>query len=235
MSAGQAGQRREDQSHAEPEREGNQVKTRTVVLGAIVASTVALTAPAHAGQLVVENPGFELTQLNDGAFLPGAPDGWTVTKGVGVYNPTKSQFLTEAPEGFNTGYSNGGFLSQQLADELAANTSYALYVEVGNRLDVTFADYVVQLWAGSTLLAEQIVPVPAPGFFQTTVVTYDALAGDPALGERLEIRFRGRWPCWAWGPWRGVGAADKRPCPAVRERPRALLSRALGFCLGYVP
>jgi hypothetical protein len=53
-------------------------------------------------------------------------------------------------------YSNGGSISQTLSSSLAANTLYTLTVAVGNRLD-TFINnlattYIIQLYAGNTLL-----------------------------------------------------------------------------------
>lgn len=158
------------------------------VWGAVAVSALGLGAAAHAEELLIHNSGFETDVLADGGFMWGVTD-WTVMGSAGVFNPTVAQFLLEAPEGQNTGFSNSGLLSQVLGDYLAEGTAYTLLVEIGNRMDTAgFPGYAVQLWAGDSLLAEDVSMFAAEGVFDTSIVEFDAYAGDPRLGLPLEIR-----------------------------------------------
>ncbi len=95
-----------------------------------------------------------------------------------------------APDGENVAYANlpGNHVNQTLAAVLEADLSYVLEVEVGNRLDIPFVGYRVQLRAGGVVLAEDnSSQSPAPGEFVASIVTYTAISTDPQLGEALEI------------------------------------------------
>lgn len=160
-----------------------------------VLSAVGIAACSQAADIFIENFGFETDVLANGAYIIGAPTGWTSDGGIaGWFNPEVTQFAFEAPEGQNTAFSNGGTLSQVLDVVLTANTSYTLRIDVGNRFDLSFAPYTVQLWAGGILLAEEFSLIPGFGLFETSVVTYDALPGDLKLGLSLEIRFGSESP-----------------------------------------
>ncbi len=159
-------------------------------LSAGILSVLGITAYAQAGDIFIENSGFEADWLANGGYFHGAPTGWTSTGGIsGGFNPLSTHFALEAPQGRNTAFSNGGYLFQVLDDVLTANTSYTLLLDVGNRFDVDFAAYTVQLWAGGNLLAEETGLTPGLGSFEMSVVTFDALPGDLNLGLSLEIRF----------------------------------------------
>ena len=166
------------------------------VRGYLLAATLVLAGPhsnlALADLLTVVNPSFEAQILSDGGFSVGSPTGWTATNFTGIFNPATAHFPGEAPDGFNTAFSNGGDISQTLNSAVTENTAYTLLVEVGNRLDLPFPLYRVQLLADGVLLAEDNNSLsPGNGEFLTSTVEFEALAGNPSLGGTLEIRLRG--------------------------------------------
>jgi len=160
------------------------------LLSAVIVSVIGLPGHVQAESLFIENAGFEHEQMPDGNYFIGAASGWTVTEGLGgVFNPTAYHFIDEAPEGLNTAWSHGAVFSQVLDDVLTVNTSYALSIEIGDRLDMNLGDYFVELWAGDSKLASAIPVLPESGGFSTVIVTYQALVGDPDAGSALMIRF----------------------------------------------
>jgi hypothetical protein len=160
-------------------------KTRIIQSSAVVALLAGLAGQAGATSIPITNPGFESPVLVNGAFTQTPPTGWS---GGGAFNPTTANFPGEAPEGQNTGYSNGSAISQTLSIVLAANTTYALTVLVGDRLDTAFPGYHVQLLAGSTILSECATCVtPLNGSFALVTVTYTTGASDPLIGQALSI------------------------------------------------
>ena len=162
---------------------------RMLVCGVIAASVAGVAGNANAGSIFVENASFEALELADGASLRSAPEGWTLIEGAfGTFNPLAISF-PGVPDGENTAYSNGGTIAQVLAAVLEANTVYTLEVELGNRPETPFPGFAVQLWAGNSLLAEDVSSFEPPGQgFTTSVVTYVALPGDTVAGQSLEIR-----------------------------------------------
>jgi len=166
------------------------MKVKRYLLGAMVAPVIGLTAHVEAESLYIENPGFEDEWMPDGNYFIGAPKGWEATGGLGgVFNPTGHHFLNQAPAGRNIAWSHGAALSQVLDDVLTVNTSYALSIEVGARLDIGISNYFVELWAGDSLLATATPVLPESGRFTTVNVAYDALLDDPDAGSALMIRF----------------------------------------------
>ena len=94
----------------------------------------------------------------------------------GTFNPLAISFPS-VPDGENTAYSNGGTIAQVLASVLEANTIYRLEVQLGNRPETPFPGFAVQLWAGNSLLAEDVSSFEPPGQgFTTSLVTYVAHA-----------------------------------------------------------
>jgi hypothetical protein len=75
-----------------------------------------------------------------------------------------------------------------LPTALQNDTTYELRVEVGSRLDGYFpTGYRVALFAGSTLLSSESSLNPAPGDFDTSLVTYASGALNPLAGQALRI------------------------------------------------
>jgi len=101
--------------------------------------------------------------------------------------PSERFAAWSVPEGFNVAYSNQGTISQVLSATLASNTLYTLRVNVGKRLDLAFPTYVIQLWAGNTLLAQDNSSLnPASGQFLLSTPTYQSPASGP-VGQNLKI------------------------------------------------
>ncbi len=160
------------------------------LLSAVVATVIGLPGHVQAESIFIENAGFEQEQMLDGYYFTGSPSGWTVTGDLGgVFNPTSFHFLSEAPEGQNTAWSHNAAFSQVLDDVLTVNTSYALSIDIGDRLDMNLGAYFVELWAGDSKLASAIPVLPESGGFSTVIVTYEALVGDLNAGSALMIRF----------------------------------------------
>jgi hypothetical protein len=147
------------------------------------------------------------------------PAGWTVYdptgvlgrdySDVGVLNPTGTTLYPGgAPQGSNVALvflwpqSSSDFnqpvgLQQTLSATLQASTQYSLSVQVGNIAAATgapydlagFPGYRVQLFAGSTLLAEDNNTLSlTDGTFGLSTVNFVTGASHIALGENLTIR-----------------------------------------------
>jgi hypothetical protein len=156
---------------------------------------LVLAPAAPAAFIPIANAGFENPALANNAFTTTVAPGWTQGAGVGatgVHNPPAIHYLGEAPEGSNVAYTNfTRAIFQTLSATLQAGSTYTLTVLVGDRLDVGFAGYAVELLAGSTVVASDTNGfVPANGAFQLSTVTYTAGAGDPFAGQVLGIRLR---------------------------------------------
>lgn len=178
-------------------------------------SIFGIVGAANGGpvSIAIDNAGFEEFGLADGRFtrtyfsnnpnLIVTPDpipGWTLppaprteaNSNAGTFNPTTGRYPAGAPEGQNVAYvaSASATVSQVLSAVLEGNTTYTLQVEVGDRADLGFPGYSVQLLAGGNLLAEgdNIDLSPADGTFATLVITFTAAGNDPNLGQSLEIR-----------------------------------------------
>ena len=162
---------------------------RMLVCGVVAASAAGVAGHANAESIFVENASFEAITLTDGTFVSTTPDGWTLIEGkFGTLNPLAISFPS-VPDGENTAFSNGGTMAQALAAVLQANTVYTLEVEIGNRPETPFPGFAVQLWAGDSLLAEDVNSFEPPGQgFTTSLVNYVALAEDAMAGQSLEIR-----------------------------------------------
>ncbi len=128
---------------------------------------------------------------------------------VGVLNPTGTSLYTGgAPQGSKVAlvflwpqssadYNQPVGLQQTLSATLQSSTLYTLTVQVGNIASdgngsyslVGFPGYSVQLYAGSTLLAQDNNTLaPADGTFALSTVSFTTGASHAALGEALTIR-----------------------------------------------
>ncbi len=183
----------------------------------LLLSVCFLVNYASATPITIINAGFEDPTLNEGDWTwfedPPVP-GWTTynfnVNGPGIWNPTSSDYASEAPEGSNVAFidaSNGslpstgfGGISQVLTTTFNTNTIYTLDVEVGNTNwylnDVyqvgynNFPGYRVELYAGDTLLArDDSTLTPEEGIFLSSSISFAALSGyDNLIGQALEIR-----------------------------------------------
>ena len=155
------------------------MKTQTILVVVSVLMFCA-TQPALATVIFVENPDFEDT--------PSA-NGWTISGTAGTYSPNTAAFADQAPQGANVAYADIGSLSQGTYEFLEEGTVYSLIVEVGDRANVGFVSYAVNLYAepGHTLLVSVSVPPPPNGGFVTAVANYDVQSGDPLINKALKI------------------------------------------------
>jgi hypothetical protein len=129
----------------------------------VMAALFALSATAGAGQILIDNPGFENPKLVDDDWNYSMDDqGWGYFDNDGYqgsWNVSTTDFPGEAPEGQNVGWAEdewwmlGGF-AQVLTDPdatLKAGWTYTLTVEVGWGFTTDFfGGYNVQLLAGGT-------------------------------------------------------------------------------------
>jgi len=150
----------------------------------------------------IANHGFEDYLRNDNSHVASIP-GWTLLGGIGAgtWNPGNSNYDgatdtypdldTTIPEGRNVAYSNGDTIAQVLGEGLTPGLRYVLQVEVGDRKDVAFPGYAVELLAGGVVVASESSLVP-DGSFLTSTIDFTADPTDPALsglfGLPLEIR-----------------------------------------------
>jgi hypothetical protein len=138
-----------------------------------------------------ENPGLAVKQV-------GVPFGWAVMGQADAWNAVPGAFLS-IPDGSQVAYSNGGTLTRTIPTTLANDTSYDLSVDAGRRMDcpvcLTSFNPVIQLYAGSTLLATATGNTPDPGTWSTWTLNYTSGAADVNAGQFLSIVL-------------GVGAAD---------------------------
>ncbi|MCC7199280.1 MAG: multicopper oxidase domain-containing protein [Gammaproteobacteria bacterium] len=127
--------------------------------------------------------------INDavrGNYTAGTAAGWTAATSAGVFRPIG---VITPTQGAQVGYSNGGMLSQVLSESVAANTVYTLSVDVGDRSDIGFPGYTVGLYAGGTLLAENVgMASSVTSGWATSTLTYATGATPPA--GALEIRLK---------------------------------------------
>lgn len=153
----------------------------TMATVAALAFPLLIGSQSQADMIPVGNPSFEVL---------GAAWTFDINNETGTFVPSAALYPGGIPDGLWVGYSNGGTISQVLTAGLSLGT-YTLLVDIGNRPDLPFGGYDVELLAGGTLLAHNDTLSPAPGTFLTSTITYIASAGDPLLGQSLEIRLIG--------------------------------------------
>jgi hypothetical protein len=156
---------------------------------------VSLAGPADSALLTVINPSFENPVLGDGSWNTTAPTGWNLSGAGGVVNFRDAfyylRYDVPEPDGNQLAWIRNGNMTQTLADNLAANTEYALTVYIGNRKDNLYIDhYEIQLLAGGVMIASSGVnPVmPDRGTYAPYTLTYTAGPGDAQLGQSLGIK-----------------------------------------------
>jgi hypothetical protein len=163
----------------------------TTAMMALFGAAVLSATP-----VVVTNFGFEADVLADNAFTTNTfASGWTCSGGsCGAFNPTTASFTPDNPlaapaQGVNFAYSNGGVISQSVGINVASQGIYTLTVAVGNRLDNAFPGYLVELVAGSTVVATDNTGVtPLKGQFLNSIISYTAPVSGPTIGQALSIR-----------------------------------------------
>lgn len=166
---------------------------RFVVRGLMILLMLVAVGQARADSITIKNHGFEAVvgkSLDDGDYNYSVK-GWEIdTKdgNVGTFNPMSAYITGEASQGQNTAWSNGGMIYQVLDATLEENMLYTLEVDVGDRKNLGFPGYFVELWAGSTLLAKDDNSLLPDDGFLTSTLTFTSNSGTIGLGKSLEIR-----------------------------------------------
>jgi hypothetical protein len=151
------------------------------------------SAPAVANPILITNSSFEdpATTRAGTDSIPGWAESDASFYASGIWAPSApSGDYSAIPDGSQVAFITRGSISQTLAAPLTASIRYDLFVDVGrSALDPLPATlYSVQLYAGSTLLAETTPTTPTAGSFALASLSYTASAGDPLLGQLLAVR-----------------------------------------------
>ena len=179
--------------------------TRRSMLVLGMSVTIAAAANhAEASSIVITNAGFETPAIGNNTFQLGSFAGWLVTPSLvsttadgGVFDPG-AQYPGAIPEGENVAFSSdglafgwsSGILSQVLTATLASSTMYTLQVDVGDRLDTILTGYLIELLAGSTVLASDNSSLAPVSGFLTSTIQFQSGASPAELGQTLQIRLR---------------------------------------------
>jgi len=156
-----------------------------------------LAAPTvHATTVPVENFSFEsaggdlIKQPGYNMWTIEGVDGWSYegTGRIGHWRYTTYQYSAPIPEGYFIGFMEDGSIYQDTGWEIAANNEFTLMVDIGNRMDIAFGNYSVELLAGDNILSVENSLMPAEGQFATLALHYAALPDDVNIGNTLGIR-----------------------------------------------
>ncbi len=159
-------------------------------IGAIATALLA-SVSAHAGVIAVANASFEtLPQagLPFGGCGAGCSfsindpiPGWTSTGSFGQFQPgvqaSNFTYFNYVPDGITVAYSNGGTISQTVADTATAGTTYTLIVDLGFRKDITDPGTISLIVGGNTVLATGTAS-QLSGDWATYTASYTATAAD---------------------------------------------------------
>ncbi len=188
------------------------MKKTILVLLALALVVSVMGAPAGATNLPVVNFSFEdtpagstFTSVSDGSQFMRAISGWNTNNGTsfpfnGTARMSSNQYADTWWQGNNVAYvtvsatKTSSYISQEIAGySLTAGHLYTLSALVGRRLDnATGFDirYGLELVAGGHSLAN-ISGSLDPGAHTLASLQFLAEAGNPYLGEPLEIRLWG--------------------------------------------
>jgi hypothetical protein len=152
---------------------------------------------AFATPVSIENWSFESasgTPLPDspnpalGTWYKNSMTGWTGTGTFGIWDPGTAQYSTGVPEGNHIGFIYGGSIFQALEWTVNPNNILTLSIDIGNRSDLAFPKYSVELLAGDNVLVSGGSVTPGEGLFSTLTLSYVVDENDPFLGKQLGIR-----------------------------------------------
>ena len=168
----------------------------TAVIVSNLATTTAFGVP-----ITIINPSFEIDNPGPGGVSSGPTVGWS---GIGHLDRTAGSFNTvieptpDSADAERLGWSNGGTPTQLLSALLAANTTYTLTVDVGDRTDLNFAGTTLNLGTGpgvgNNLLTAVVIANTTPNNtaaagdgWQTWQSTFTTGAAPVNLGQPLRI------------------------------------------------
>jgi hypothetical protein len=168
------------------------VMPRLLLASVVLVFLASLKSTAVRGdEIPIVNHGFEDQVVVEGDFIRGPLAGWSNSGDSGVFNPATTSLPGQASEGVNVAFIGGSFaggpISQTLSTVLTVG-SYELRIDVGDRLDTSFAGYSVGLLAGGALLAQDNNSLtPSNGTFVTSLTTFTVIASEANLGQTLTI------------------------------------------------
>lgn len=126
---------------------------------------------------------------------------------MGIYNPAANTYATAGGTGTPTGaagsqlgyFGQGGEVVQTLSELLTPLTTYTLTLAIGRRAlgnqygNDLFNGYLIQLLAGSTVIAEEANAVePLPGtFVERSIAVNSATLTSALYGSSLTVRVTG--------------------------------------------
>ena len=162
----------------------------------------ACGAATAAGDIIpVANHSFEAPELPPGDFTLQDVPGWTASSNgfsFGVFYPTVESWGYAASDGHNLLYTDSrtpdgtDYVEQTTNAALTFGGTYTLAIDVIRRPFYGTDTYLIQLLAGSTVIAEDTSTLVIPvGEFRTSVIFYTPDANDPLLGQALTIRLSG--------------------------------------------
>jgi hypothetical protein len=172
-----------------------QLKLILVVISTIFfLPQTALTVPID-----ILNPSFEeapedvkwITHV-PGPYFTDILD-WTISEdgiktGTSTWQPTEKYYLENQLHGSNVAALNSGYILQILTEKLTFGYTYTLEAWVGNRPDLDFPGYSVELWAGDYFLAKEDSLEPKDGEFLLSSLTFSTPEEHEAFGEFLTIK-----------------------------------------------
>ena len=124
---------------------------------------------------------------NYGTWSNGDITGWEHSGnafwGIWAPAPIGSWYNTDVG---SIGYLNEGSISQTTNHLIEANNVFSLSLDIGNRSDLAFPVFSVNLLAGNTIVDSSSV-MPGEGLFSNLMLSYTALVGDPNIGSLLGI------------------------------------------------
>jgi hypothetical protein len=147
--------------------------------------------------VTVLNPSFEAVSLSEQGYVYSIPDWASVGTNGGTFRPSSAQIVSGAYDGSNVAFSawSGSGdrepISQTLATNVLANTTYCLSAKIGQRLDHPFGSASLQLVAGGEVLASSSPILPPPGDWVNANATFTVPTAHARVGEPLEIRLVG--------------------------------------------
>jgi hypothetical protein len=176
---------------------------------ALSLTAIVFVSSAH-GSITIVNPGFSADTIPvtaPGLAFTNLISSWTITgnQGAGVLttdpaNPGGfSGVLSDSPgdPDHQNAYDNLGYISQELGTPLAANQTYVLTADIGQRSDTLSADGYpgggIFLGYGSTsgtnlLTAGSVIdPQPASGGWSVWTSTFSTGPSPAGLGQDLRI------------------------------------------------
>jgi hypothetical protein len=207
-----------------------------------ILATLAMAAiPGFANPILVNNFSFEALPvggLNNAACGAGcawstnlAIPGWVSDPSTtGQFQPGtqagNTTFFTALSDGITSAYTNLGTISQTVLPTVQLGTVYVLTVDIGARMDTTFASLngTADLLINGNMIAA-IGLAPVPGTWGTFTATYTGLAADVGQSITIELRANGRQ-----GNFDNVQLLEEIPEPMslLLIGPALLLLTALG-------